>query len=53
MKRINHIASKKFVKYAKKNLALIMKKIIKKIIEYEIIVITLVNIEALLVIFVI
>ena len=46
-KKINHIASKKFVVYAKKNLVLIT--MIKNTINSEIIVVILENIEALLI----
>ena len=47
--KINHIESKTFVIYAKKNLVLMIKNITKS----EIIVILLLNIKVLLIIFVI
>ena len=47
---MNYISKKKFVKYAQKNLLVHM---IKNNIKYEITVITLLNIEALLIIFLI
>ena len=50
-KKPNHIISKKFVKYAKKDLVLTMT--MKNIIKLKIIVIILENIEEVLVIFVI
>ena len=56
MNKINHIESKSFIKYARKNLAMItltMELHLKNIIKSEIIPITQVNTKGLLIIFVI
>ena len=55
MKKINFIKSKKYVKYAKKDLVLMMMMmmIIKSIIKSDIIITTQENIEKLLIVFVI
>ena len=53
MNKINFIKSEKYVKYAKKDLVLMMMMIIKSIIKSDIIITTQENIEKLLIVFVI